>query len=82
MDGVQPHNVLRVGAQHQHRNLVVDLLGAALAAAPPAQELGGIVDAGFLVDRSPNDAVLSSVEWGEGRIRKEEVSMVFKRSNY
>lgn len=63
VDRMQPDNVLRASAQHQHGDLVVDLLGAALAAAAPPQELGRIVDAGLLVDRSPHRAVLSSGEW-------------------
>lgn len=65
MHRVQLDDVLGVGAQHQHGDLVTDLAQCALGATPATQELGGELDAGLFVDGTANGGEFASVGWAE-----------------
>lgn len=54
MDGIEVYDVVLALAEHQHRDLVLDLLVAALRPAPSLQELGRKVRARVLVNGAAN----------------------------
>jgi len=64
VDGVEVDDVVLALAEHQHRDLVLDLLVAALRPAPPLQELRREVRAGVLVDGAANGGEFAPVNGG------------------
>lgn len=72
---VELHDLLRVGAQHQHRDLVLNLLHPASGSSPTPQELRCILDAGLFVRCSTNRSEVSSGrEMRENRLAMAKTS--------
>lgn len=59
---MQLHNLLGVAAEHEDRNLMLNLLDPASSPTSTSQELRCILDARFFVRRSANRAEVSSAK--------------------